>query len=96
MYNIGVVKVFQPFSGVRELQGAQRVTKKYAIVTHQLEVIAGVIADVFHDVAIGHPLRDHREPPILEGVRNTDEVEDVWMGQVLPHGDFFAEVLSDV
>ena len=64
--------------------------------TYQLKVIARVITDVLHDVAIGHPLRDHREPPILEGVRNTDKIKDIWMGQVLPHGDFSTKVLCDV
>ena len=61
--------------------------------TYELQVIACVITNVFHDVAVGHPLGDHREPPILEGVRNADKIEDVGMGQVLPQGNFFTEVL---
>ena len=67
--------------------------RERAIVTHELQVIAGVTADVFHDVAVGHPFGDHGEPPILKCVRNADEIEDVGMGQVLPYGNFFAEVL---
>ena len=70
--------------------------KEYKILTHKLKVIPGVATNVLHDVAVGHPFRDHRESPILEGVGNPDEVEDVWMGQVLPHGHFFTEVLYDV
>ena len=96
MYNISVVKILQPLDGVRELEGTQWVTNEYGIVTYKLKVIASVAANILHDVAIGHPFRDHREPPILEGVGNPDEFEDVWMGQVLPHGHFFTEVLYDV
>ena len=59
-------------------------------------MIAGVSTNVLHDVAISHPFRDHRESPILEGVGNPDEIKDVWMGQVLPHGHFFTEVLYNV
>ena len=58
-------------------------------------MIAIVIANVFHDITVGHPFRDHREPPILEGVGNPDEIEDVWMAQVLPQGNFFTKVLCD-
>jgi hypothetical protein len=65
-------------------------------VAHELQVTASVIANVLHDVAVGHPFGDHREPPILEGVRNADKIEDVWMGQVLPRGNFFTEVLHGV
>ena len=68
-------------------------TRERAIMTHELQVIAGVTADVLHDVAVGHPFRDRGEPPIFKGVRNADKIEDVGMGQVLPYGDFFAEVL---
>ena len=42
--------------------------------TYELQVIASVIADVLQDVAVCHPFGDHREPPILEGVRNSDEI----------------------
>ena len=65
-------------------------------VTYELKVIAGVVANIFHDVTVGHPFRDHREPPFLEGVGHPDEIEDVWMEQILPHGNFFAELLHDV
>ena len=67
-----------------------------AIATYKLKVIASVVADILHDIAVGHPFRDHREPPVLEGVRDPDEIKDVWVGQVLPHGHFFTEVLYDV
>jgi len=96
MNNVNFVKVFQSLNGVSELGGTQQTTDECGIAAYQLQVIASVIADVFHDVPIGHPFGDHREPPFLEGVRNTDEVEDVFMRQVLPHGDFFAEVLYRV
>ena len=66
------------------------------VVTHELKVIAGVVANILHDVTADHPFRDHREPPFLEGVRDSNEIEDVRMGQVLPHGNFFAEVLYNV
>jgi hypothetical protein len=72
------------------------VTKEYVIVTYELQVVASVIANVLHDVAGGHPFGDRREPSILEGIRNADEIEDVGMGQVLPQGNFFAEALQDV
>ena len=64
--------------------------------THELQVIAGVIADVLHDVAVGHPFSDHGEPPIFKGVRNADKVEDVGMGQILPYGNFFTKMLYRV
>ena len=64
--------------------------------SHKLQVIASVTTNVLHDVAVSHPLRDHREPPILEGVRNADKTEDVGMGQVLPHSNFFTEVLYNM
>ena len=69
---------------------------EYTISTYKLKVISSSFADILHDIAVGHPFRDHREPSILEGVRNPDEIEDIWMGQVLPHGHFFTEVLYDV
>ena len=68
-------------------------TKEYAIETYELKVISSFTTNVLHDVAISHPFRDHREPPILEGVGDPDEIENVWMGQVLPYGNFFTEVL---
>ena len=68
-------------------------TKEYAVKTYKLKVISSFSTDVLHDVAIGHPFRDHREPPILKGVGNPDKIEDVWMGQVLPYGNLFTEVL---
>jgi len=48
--------------------------------TDQLQVVASVIADVLHDVAVDHPFVDHRESPILEGVGNANKTEDVGMG----------------
>jgi len=67
-------------------------------VAYQFQVIARVLTDVLHDVAVGHPFGDHREPPILtlKGVRNTDEIEDVGVCYVLPRGDFFTELLYGV
>ena len=70
-------------------------TKEYGIATYKLKVISRIAANVLHDITVSHPIRDHREPPILEGVGNPDEIEDVWMGQVLPYGNFFTEVLYD-
>lgn len=61
--------------------------------THELQVIANVAANILQDVAIDHPFRDHREPPVLEGIRDTDKSEDVGMGEVLPRGNFFTKAL---
>ena len=69
--------------------------KEHAIQTYEFEVIASFVTNVLYDIAIDHPFRDHREPPILEGVGNPDEIEDVWMAQVLPQGNFFTKVLCD-
>jgi len=72
-------------------------TTGYALIaTHKLKVIASVSTNVPHNITIVHPFGNHREPPILEGVRNPDESEDVWMGQVLPYGHLFTEELYDV
>ena len=65
-------------------------------VTYELKVIAGVVTNILHDVTVDHPFSDHREHPSLEGVRNANEIEDIRVGQILPHGDFFTEVLCDV
>ena len=62
---------------------------------HKLQAIDSVVADVLHDVAVCHPFGDHREPPFLEEVRNADKSENIGMGQNLPRGNFFAEVLYD-
>ena len=70
--------------------------RKHRTVTYELQVISSVITNVLHDVAMGHPYGDYREPPILEGVRSTDNIEDVGVGQDLPHGNFFAEALYSV
>jgi len=63
---------------------------------YEFQVISSVIADILHDVAVSHPVRDHRELPILEGVRNTYKIEDVGMGQVFPQDNFFTEALYGV
>jgi len=80
--NVGIVNICQPFSGVRELRRDQQVTKDYAITitAYKLQVIARVMANILHDIAVGHPFVDHREPPILEGVGNANKTEDVGMG----------------
>ena len=93
---IGIMKICQSFSDVHELRGYQQVTKEYAIMTYKLKVIASVMADVLHNIAVGHPFVDHREPPILEGVGNANKTEDVGMGQILPYGYFLTEVLHGV
>ena len=93
MYNIGVVEIFQSLKGIRELRGAQQMTGEYGIAAYQLQVITSVIADILNDVTFGHPFGDYREPPSLKSVRNTEDTEDVGMGQVLPHGDFCTEAL---
>jgi len=76
------------------VEGIQRVIKEYAIVTYKLKVIASFAANVVRDVAIDHPFRDYREPSIPEGIKDPDEIEDVWVGQILPHDHFFTKVLS--
>ena len=70
--------------------------EEYVIVTHEPKVVASVFTNILHDVTASHPFRDHREPPFLEGVRNANKIEDIRMGQILPHGDFFTEVLCDI
>ena len=87
------MKIFQSFQGVRELEGAECSAKENAIVTYELQVVASVLTDIPCDIPVGHPFRDHRESPIFDGIRNPDKVEDVGMGQILPHGDFFTELL---
>ena len=64
--------------------------------TYELQVITRTITNILHDVAVGHPFGDHREHPILEGVRGADKIEDIGMGQVLPHDNFFTKVLYGV
>ena len=68
-------------------------TKRCGILAYELQVVASMTSDVLHDVAVGHPFGDRREHPVLEGVENADEIEDVGMGQVLPHSNFFTEML---
>ena len=70
--------------------------KGYVIVSYELHVISGVITDVLHDIAVGHPFGDRRESSILEGIRNSDETKDIGMGQVLPHDNLFTEALWGV
>ena len=53
--------------------------KRCVIITYEFKVIAGIITDVLHDVSVGHPHRDHGEPPVFEGVRDSDKIEDVRM-----------------
>ena len=67
---------------------------RFVIAAYELQMISSVFTDVFHDVAVDHPFGDHREPPVIKGVRNADKIENVWMGQVLPRGDFFTEMLN--
>lgn len=94
--NIGIMNICQSFRGVGELRGYQQVTNEYAIMTYKLEVISSVMADVLHNITVGHPFVDHRKPPILEGVGNANKTEDVGMGQVLPYGYFLTEVLYGI
>jgi hypothetical protein len=68
----------------------------HTIVAYQPQVVASVTTDVRHDVTVDHPLGDHRESPALKGVRDSNEIENVWMGQALPQGNFFAEPLHSV
>ena len=63
---------------------------------YEFQIISGIFANVLYDVTVGYPFGNHREPPIIEGIRNADKIEDIGMGQVLPHGDFLAEVLRCV
>ena len=66
---------------------------RFEIVAYKLQVISSVFTDVLYDVTVGHPFGDHREPPVIEGVRDADKTEDIGMRQVLPRGDFFTEML---
>ena len=59
-------------------------------------MVSSITANVVHDVAVCHPFGDHREPPILKEIRNTDKCENVGMGQVLPHDNFFTELLYNM
>jgi len=69
------------------------VTKGYVRVTYKSHVIASVSTDILDNVPVDHPFRDHGEPSILEGVRNSNKTMDVRMGKVLPQCDFFAGAL---
>ena len=42
--------------------------------TYQLRVVAGVGTDVLRDATVDHPFGNHREPALLKGVRDPDEV----------------------
>ena len=68
----------------------------HAIIAYQLQVVASIDSNVPHDVTIGHPFGDHRKFPIFEGVRDSDKIENVGMGQILPDGNLFAEALHSV
>jgi len=61
--------------------------------TYEFQVITSLMTDVVHDISIHHHLGNHGKPPILEGVSNSDKVEDVGMRQVLPRDDFFTKDL---
>ena len=87
------MKIPQSFGGVGELKNAQRVTRECAILTYELQVITRIITNIIHDAPVDHPFGDHGETPVLEGVRNAGKTENVGMGQVLPHSNFFTEVL---
>ena len=63
---------------------------------YELQIISRVLTDILHDVAGGHPFGDQSEPPVLEGIRNTDKAEDIWVGKVLPPDNFFTEMLYGV
>ena len=63
------------------------------ILTYELQVITSVTTNVIRDAPADHPFGDHGETPVLEGVRNADKTENVGMGQVLPHGNFFTKDL---
>jgi len=93
VYDIGVVKVFQSPDGVRELKDVQQATKEKATIPYEHQVIASVITDVLHNVAIGHPFGDRGEPSILKGIRNSNKAKDIWMRQGIPQDDFFTEAL---
>lgn len=67
-----------------------------AIVTHQFQVVTSIGTDVPHDVAVGHPLGNHGESPILKGVGDSNEIENVGMEQVLPHDNLLAEPLHSM
>ena len=97
MRHIRVVKILQPLNGIRELKGTQGGQRNTcAVMAYELQMVSSVITDVLRDVSVGHPFGDHSESPILEGVRNANKVEDVWMGQVLPNGNSLTEVLYGV
>ena len=49
------------------------------IEAYKLQMISSVCADVLHDVTVGHPFGDHREPPIIEGVGDSDKTENIGM-----------------
>ena len=71
-------------------------TTDYMIVAYQLQVIASVSADVRQDVTVDHPLGDHRKSAILKGIRDSNEIENVGMRQILPQGGAPAKPLHRV
>ena len=66
------------------------------IMAYEFQMISSVFTDELHDVAVGHPFGNHGEPPVVEGVGGANKIEDIWMGQVLPYGDCFTEILHGV
>ena len=48
--------------------------------TYKVEPVRRVLFDIFHDVAMYHPLGHHGKPMLSKTVENTDQAEDVWVG----------------
>ena len=63
---------------------------------YELQIISSVFTDILHDVTAGHPFGDQSEPSTVEGVRNADKIEDIWVGKALPHDNFSTEMLYGV
>ena len=70
--------------------------KGRAILTYQFQMIASVSMDILCDDAVDHPLENHGKLPFIEGIKGTDETENVGMRHVHPHSNLLAEALHNL
>ena len=83
MGNVGIMEVLQSLcSAVKLMFGRnQRGSSNLkSDDTYKLEPICRVLLDIFHDVAVYHPLRHHGKLVRSKTVKNTHQPEDVRMG----------------
>ena len=61
--------------------------------TYKFQSVGRVFADILHDVTVRHPLRYSSEHVAPKTILNTDEFEDIGMGQRIPKDNFLTELL---